>query len=164
MSRSNWRDAGAYGGTRSLDAPGYAWEFLKRNPLFVRELRLLRRIARRETQPCRAGAVCAPLGGTMFAGLSETANSKSVRWTLSALPTTTILTTCGADFADARFSENYPALASLAPAKGEELLEHHSAPFRVLIDASGKGSPAVVLPLDRLLKSAPEQPSGYGAR
>ena len=47
MSWPNWQDAGAYGGTRSLDAPGYAWEFLKRNPLFVREFRLLRRTARR---------------------------------------------------------------------------------------------------------------------
>lgn len=47
MSRPNWRDAGAYGGVRPLDAAGYAWEFLKRNPLFVRELRLLRRIAHR---------------------------------------------------------------------------------------------------------------------
>ena len=92
------------------------------------------------------------VGGYDFAGLSETADSKSVRWTLSALPTTTILTTCGADFADARFSENYQALASLAPAKGEELLEHRGGPFRVLIDALGNGSPAVVLPLDRLFE------------
>ena len=47
MSRPNWRDAGAYGGVRPLDVAGYAWEFLKRNPLFVREFRLLRRIAHR---------------------------------------------------------------------------------------------------------------------
>ena len=47
MSQPDWRDAGAYGGVPPLDAAGYAWEFLKRNPLFIRELRLLRRIARR---------------------------------------------------------------------------------------------------------------------
>lgn len=32
------------------------------------------------------------------------------------------------------------------------MLEHRGAPFRVLIDALGKGSPAVVLPLDRLFE------------
>ena len=32
MSQPNWRDAGAYGGVRPLDAAGYAWEFLKRIP------------------------------------------------------------------------------------------------------------------------------------
>jgi hypothetical protein len=49
MTRPNWRDPGAYGGLRPLDAPGFAWEFLRRNSLFVEELRLLKRVARRRT-------------------------------------------------------------------------------------------------------------------
>jgi len=47
MRRDDWRDPGAYEWTQSLDAYGFAWEFLRRNPEFVKELRFLRRIARR---------------------------------------------------------------------------------------------------------------------
>jgi hypothetical protein len=92
------------------------------------------------------------VGGYDFAGLSETADSTRVRWTLAALPTTTILTTCAADFADARFTANFPALAGLATAEGEQLLERQGAQLRVLADALGRDSPAVVLPLDRLFE------------
>jgi hypothetical protein len=92
------------------------------------------------------------VGGYDVAGLSETADSKSVRWTLSALPTTTILTTCAADFADARFSANYALLAAWARAQGEQVLEHRGRPYRVLVDALGGGAPAVVLPLDNLFE------------
>ena len=102
-------------------------------------------------------------GGYDFAGLSETADSKSVRWTLSALPTTTILTACAADFADPRFSASYPALVRWSRAQGEQLLERHGACFRVLIDALDQGAPAVLLPLDRLFEIPPAPPFGSGA-
>jgi hypothetical protein len=46
MTRPNWRDPGAYRGIIPLDAPGFAWEFLKRNPAFIDELRFLRRVQR----------------------------------------------------------------------------------------------------------------------
>ncbi len=49
MSRGNWRDPAAYEWMQSLDAYGFAWEFLRRNPEFVKELRFLKRIARRRT-------------------------------------------------------------------------------------------------------------------
>ena len=47
MSGRNWRDAGAYAELASLDAAGFAWEFLKRNPEFIADLRRLRKLERR---------------------------------------------------------------------------------------------------------------------
>ena len=37
MPRADWRSPVAYEGLRSLDAPGFAWEFLSRNPDFERD-------------------------------------------------------------------------------------------------------------------------------
>ena len=37
MPRAEWRSQAAYDGLRSLDAPGFAWEFLNRNPDFERD-------------------------------------------------------------------------------------------------------------------------------
>ncbi|HEX4077408.1 MAG TPA: DUF6499 domain-containing protein [Rhizomicrobium sp.] len=37
MSHDKWRSPAAYEGLRSLDAPGFAWEFLSRNPLFQQD-------------------------------------------------------------------------------------------------------------------------------
>src|SRR5437870_529012 len=47
MSRDDWRSPDAYENLRSLDAPGFAWEYLRRNPDFLRERRKLKRAARR---------------------------------------------------------------------------------------------------------------------
>ena len=47
MSRTDWRSPGAYEELRSLDAPGFAWEFLDRNPDFTRQRRKLERAVRR---------------------------------------------------------------------------------------------------------------------
>ena len=37
MSRADWRLPGEYDDLRSLDAPGFAWEYLRRNPDFIRD-------------------------------------------------------------------------------------------------------------------------------
>ena len=34
MSHAEWRSPAAYEDLRSIDAPGFAWEFLTRNPAF----------------------------------------------------------------------------------------------------------------------------------
>ncbi len=47
MSRTDWRSAGAYEDLRSLDAPAFAWEYLRRNADFLRDRRKLKRAARR---------------------------------------------------------------------------------------------------------------------
>lgn len=49
MGRLNWRDPGAYGEVKPLDAPGFAWEYLRRNLAFLKEMRLLKQVARRRT-------------------------------------------------------------------------------------------------------------------
>ena len=47
MSRTEWRSPGAYEELRFLDAPGFAWEYLRRNPQFVRNRAKLERAAAR---------------------------------------------------------------------------------------------------------------------
>lgn len=49
MSPAEWRSADAYEELRSLDAPAFAYEFLRRNPEFVRDHTRLIRKARRES-------------------------------------------------------------------------------------------------------------------
>jgi transcriptional regulator len=41
MSGADWRSPAAYEELRSLDAPGFAWEFLSRNPAFERDCKRL---------------------------------------------------------------------------------------------------------------------------
>lgn len=41
MNRTDWRSPAAYEDLRSLDAPGFAWEFLSRNPAFERDRKRL---------------------------------------------------------------------------------------------------------------------------
>jgi len=41
MPRAEWRSPAAYENLRSLDAPGFAWEFLSRNPAFERDCKRL---------------------------------------------------------------------------------------------------------------------------
>ncbi len=47
MSSIDWRSPGGYGGLQSLDAPGFAWEYLRRNPEFTASRAKLQRAARR---------------------------------------------------------------------------------------------------------------------
>jgi hypothetical protein len=46
MSHADWRAPGAYDDLRSHDAPGFAWEYLSRNPDFQNDRRRLDRAAR----------------------------------------------------------------------------------------------------------------------
>ena len=41
MPHIEWRSPAAYEDLRSLDAPGFAWEFLIRNPAFERDCKRL---------------------------------------------------------------------------------------------------------------------------
>ena len=47
MSHADWRNPTAYEELRSLDAPGFAWEYLRRNPDFQQERRKLEQANRR---------------------------------------------------------------------------------------------------------------------
>ncbi|MGA7674914.1 MAG: DUF6499 domain-containing protein [Rhizomicrobium sp.] len=45
-NRLDWRSRGAYEDLQSFDAPGFAWEFLRRNPTFNKDLQKLERAMR----------------------------------------------------------------------------------------------------------------------
>jgi hypothetical protein len=47
MSHADWRNPGAYEELRSLDAPAFAWEYLRRNPDFQQDRRKLEQANRR---------------------------------------------------------------------------------------------------------------------
>ena len=47
MSRAEWRSPAAYEDLRSLDAPGFAWEFLTRNPALERDCKRLEQAGNR---------------------------------------------------------------------------------------------------------------------
>lgn len=49
MARADWRSASAYEDLRPLDAPAFAYEFLRRNPDFLADHARLTRKARRRT-------------------------------------------------------------------------------------------------------------------
>jgi hypothetical protein len=57
MGHADWRSPGAYEGSWSLDAPGIAWEYLRRNSEFQQECRKLEQAARQGTlDPAEADA------------------------------------------------------------------------------------------------------------
>jgi hypothetical protein len=45
MPELNWRSPEAYYDLRSLDAPGFAWQYLSRNPDFRRDQKRLAQLA-----------------------------------------------------------------------------------------------------------------------
>ena len=47
MARGDWTSPAAYEELGSLDAPGFAWEYLDRNPDFTQDRRRLERAERR---------------------------------------------------------------------------------------------------------------------
>ena len=56
MSLPNWRSAAEYEELRPLDAPGFAWEFLRRNKVFAADrARLADAAARRALDAEEAG-------------------------------------------------------------------------------------------------------------
>ena len=57
MARTDWRSASAYEDLRLLDAPAFAYEFLRRNTEFLSDYaRLIRASRRGATDPAEAGA------------------------------------------------------------------------------------------------------------
>ena len=66
MSRADWRTPGAYEELRSLDAPGFAWEYLRRNSDFQQDRRKLERDARRGTLNQAEADACARRWGVRF--------------------------------------------------------------------------------------------------
>ena len=51
MTPEDWRSPTRYEDLRSLDAPGFAWEYLRRNPEFQQDRAKLEAAARRAVVP-----------------------------------------------------------------------------------------------------------------
>ncbi|MBN9565985.1 MAG: hypothetical protein J0H79_00050 [Alphaproteobacteria bacterium] len=76
MARTDWRSASAYEELRPLDAPAFAYEFLRRNPEFLTDhARLARKSRNRTLDPAEAEAF-------------------AVRWGVRFQPQTPPRTTC----------------------------------------------------------------------
>lgn len=57
MSRAYWRSPGTYKAIQSLDAPGFAYEYVSRDPDFVEDQERLRQAARQNSlDPAEAEA------------------------------------------------------------------------------------------------------------
>lgn len=153
MSRADWRSPGAYEDLRALDAPGFAWEYLRRNADFMRERRRLERAARRGALDPAEVKAFSRRWGSDFASSADESSADPVRWAPHALPSVITLTRLPVDLADPKF--RLPPLSldsSLAADGAEHLVERRGAAFRVHIDETGAEPPAVILPLDQLFE------------
>ena len=66
MPRPDWRSPAAYEDKRSLDAPGFAFEFLRRNPEFLRHYQKLVRALNRNALTPKARQTFARRWGVRF--------------------------------------------------------------------------------------------------
>src|SRR6266508_3460300 len=126
MPRAEWRSPAAYEELRSLDAPGFAWEFLSRNPAFERDCK----------RPERDRGARQPL------------------WTPASLPSAIPITQLPPDLADPNLKRDvWPLGPALAEEGAERLIERRGNLFRLhILEAPGEETPCVVLPLDRLFE------------
>ena len=68
MSLPDWRSAAEYEELRPLDAPGFAWEFLRRNKVFAAERARLVDAAARRALDAEAAGDFARRWGVRFRG------------------------------------------------------------------------------------------------
>jgi hypothetical protein len=66
MSRPDWRSAAAYEDKHDLDPPGFAYEFLRRNPKFVRDQKKLERALARHALTTQMRSAFARRWGIRF--------------------------------------------------------------------------------------------------
>src|ERR1700688_4544666 len=138
MSRADWRSPGAYEDLRSLDASGFAWEYLRRNADFLQERRKLERTARQGALDPAEVAAFTRRWACDFLSTAETSSPDSVLWAVHALPSVIALTRLPAELADLAFQ--LPPLlldSSLVVDGAEHLVVHRGAAFRVHVDDNG---------------------------
>ncbi len=68
MPGSTWRSPEAYEALRSLDAPGFAWQYLRRNPGFQQDHKQLARRSQRNEVMAHQTAAFADRWGIRFPG------------------------------------------------------------------------------------------------
>jgi hypothetical protein len=76
MPGNTWRSPETYEGLRSLDAPGFAWQYLRRNPDFRQDCKRLARRTQRNEVMAHQAAIFADRWGVRFPGGA----ARSGRW------------------------------------------------------------------------------------
>ena len=151
MRSPDWRSPGDYKGLQSLDAPGFAWEYLRRNPDFVRDRAKLEHATRQGPLNDGDADAFARRWGCEFPILSENADTASVRWKAEALPSVIALVRQPENLADSSFQlPSHLVRLLLASGAGDYVIERQGAVLRVHVTDANAQLPAVILPLDRL--------------
>jgi hypothetical protein len=152
MPRAEWRSPAAYEDLRSLDAPGFAWEFLSRNPAFEHDRIRLEQAS--EDHPLSADELTASrgAGGCDFAEPAPAGEGHHPLWTAAHLPRVTPVTRLPPDLIDPNQRVESPSLGPvIAEAGPERLIERRENLFRLHIVETPDGqTPCVILPLDQL--------------
>ena len=91
MARGDWTSPAAYEELGSLDAPGFAWEYLDRNPDFTQDRRRLERADRRGVLESSRGGRVRPALGVAISRQAP-GGGGSALWTPAALPSVITLT------------------------------------------------------------------------
>lgn len=147
MGSADWRSPDGYSNLLQVDAPGFAWEFLRRNSEFLKDHESLSRATDQHRRTTEEHDAFALRWGIRFARNVE----QTPIWVSRDLPSVTCVTEASAALANPAF--NLPRSAMRALAKlpvGEYLLEGTGAVLRVQTLASEIKSFAVLLPLDQL--------------
>ena len=150
MSRADWRSLAAYENLRSLDAPGFAWEFLSRNPEFERDRAQLEELCESDPSVAELERFTLRWGCTFPARRSDPFDQPL--WTAASSPSVIPIMSRPAALAD---PDRMPASAlslgqALAQSEPLWLIQRQGTLFRLhLLEAPGEGMPCVVLPLDQ---------------
>ncbi|HUZ73387.1 MAG TPA: DUF2285 domain-containing protein [Stellaceae bacterium] len=148
MARADWRSASAYEDLWPLDAPAFAYEFLRRNTEFLSDYARFFRAGRRgATDPAEAEAF-AQRWGVRF---RSQARSRAVLWTPRTLPSVVTLTKTPDGLADPRLELDSRSLQSILAVDDEDqVVELRGARLRLHREEKVGGAVAVLLPLDQL--------------
>ena len=148
MPRVNWRLPAAYENLRSLDAPGFAWEFLSRNPEFERDRAELAQST--ESAPRAAEVERFTQRWGCHLPKASSGQHDQPLWTAASLPTVIPITSLPAALAD---PTRPPKVFSVGRVRAEGgplwLIQRQGTDFRLhMLETPGKGYSCVVLPID----------------
>ena len=154
MPHAEWRSPAAYEDLRSLDAPGFAWEFLTAT-------RPSRATARGSNRP-EIGVLSAPpnwmvsrgAGGCDFVMPEPRRAVRPALWTAASLPSVIPITPLPPDLADRNLQADGLSLGPPLTEDGPEwLINRRGCLFRLhILEIPGEQVPCVVLPLDRVFE------------
>jgi hypothetical protein len=151
MDATDWRSADAYEELRLLDAPAFAFEFLRHNPEFLKDYaRLARKSGRQPLDPAEADAFAAAGGCDFEKGLPELA-ADAAQWTARVLPSVVALAAAPEDLTNPSFGLASRSLGVLTAEHLSHFLVLAGARLRIqMLDRIGPC--AVVLPIDQLFE------------